>query len=155
MENWKDYPLNTNYEVSDTGFVRNKNTMNVRKPRKCGKGYLRINITMNAKHSTLNIHRMVAETFLVNPENKQHINHIDNNPLNNNVNNLEWCTHQENMRHSAKQGRKGKGTLYTPEQIYAVKYLHDDLSSYEVHRLTGVKPCTVNRVRSGQQWQHI
>lgn len=46
------------------------------------------------------IHRLVALTFIPNTENKPEVNHIDNNPLNNHVKNLEWCTRSENVRHS-------------------------------------------------------
>lgn len=70
-----------------------------------GKHYKHVNLSVDAKRSRQSIHRLVANAFLDNPENKPHVNHIDNNPENNCVSNLEWCTHSENMIHAQKQGR--------------------------------------------------
>lgn len=53
------------------------------------------------------VHILVAKAFIPNPDNKPYVNHIDNNPSNPNLSNLEWCTQQENIQHAAKQGRIG------------------------------------------------
>ena len=66
-------------------------------------GYSTINM-YNTKHKTYLIHRLVAETFISNPENKTEVNHKDGNKLNNHIDNLEWCTSQENNQHAQDTG---------------------------------------------------
>ena len=57
---------------------------------------------LNGKRTSLYIHRMVAECYIENPENKREVNHIDGNRFNNTISNLEWVTHQENMLHARR-----------------------------------------------------
>jgi hypothetical protein len=101
------------YSISDKGNVMNFFDK-VIKPRLNDKGYYRISLIEDdgRKLKTHYIHRLVAEAFIPNPDNKPFIDHIDNNPLNNNVNNLRWCTPQENsfntsLRKTSTSGYKG------------------------------------------------
>lgn len=73
-------------------------------------GYLKIGLTKNNKQKFYFIHKLVALTFLPNPNNYPIINHIDGNPLNNYVENLEWCTYSHNIKHAYDNGlKKGIG----------------------------------------------
>ena len=65
---------------------------------------LLVGLWKNKKRKMCQVHRLVAQTFISNPENKPDINHLDGNPLNNNIDNLEWCTKSENIRHAIKIG---------------------------------------------------
>ena len=105
------------YQVSNLGNVYS--TPKDGKPNKLLKqeivkrnhtNYRRVSLSKEGKVKRFQVHQLVAIAFIPNSENKPHINHIDNNGENNNVNNLEWCTPQENMQHSAKQGRLDAAT---------------------------------------------
>lgn len=63
-------------------------------------GYLCITLCKNGTRKTVFIQRLVAETFIANPENKKEVNHLNGNKLDNRIDNLEWCTHSENVKHA-------------------------------------------------------
>lgn len=76
--------------------------------RKCevgSNGYLHVLLCKNGKYITHNVHRLVAETFIPNPDNLPEINHKDENKENNCVDNLEWCTRKYNMNYGTTQFR--------------------------------------------------
>ena len=105
QEEWRDIPQLINYEVSNLGNIRHKRNKNNLKTIKKDTGYLQIRIRVDGKNRTFKIHRLVASSFVPNPDNKPFVNHIDNDRTNNNASNLEWCTPKENYDWCAKQGR--------------------------------------------------
>ena len=86
---------NTNYSVSEDGQVRNDLTGKILKSRDNGLGYGLVSIP---NLGNILVHRMVAETFLPNPNNLPIVEHKDDNPTNNNVNNLMWSTQLDNLK---------------------------------------------------------
>lgn len=78
------------------------------------RGYLRVKLQKDGEKLSTGIHRLVALTFIPNPENKPEVNHKDGNKLNNHVFNLEWVTTKENVCHAWKTG------LITQERVSAV-----------------------------------
>lgn len=75
------------------------------KPSEDKKGYLRLRCTIERKKICFKVHRLVAEHFIENPENKPQVNHKDTNKKNNRVENLEWVTNIENAHHAIENGR--------------------------------------------------
>jgi len=100
IEIWKKIENYDNYEVSSFGHIRNMKTGRILKSYNSG-GYYCVGLSKK-KTKSYNIHRLVAQAFILNPENKLQVNHKDKNSLNNNINNLEWSTNQENCIHRSK-----------------------------------------------------
>jgi hypothetical protein len=111
-EEWENINDFNNYEVSTFGNVRNKKTGRILKSSNNG-GYFYVNLSKIKGNYKL-IHRLVAEAFIENPENKAHVNHKDKNSLNNNLSNLEWASPKENNIH------KSAGVIQTTNQNLTV-----------------------------------
>lgn len=101
MEVWKSIVNYNQYEISSEGRVRNKKFNRIVKPSFV-KGYHRLGLYKNNKRIQYSVHRLVAEAFLPNPENKPFVNHIDGVKDNNSLSNLEWSTELENTNHYIK-----------------------------------------------------
>ncbi len=91
-----------NYEVSNLGKVRNMKNGRIIKPHLNENGYLKHWLFENNKKKYLSLHRIIAIAFIDNPEEKPCVNHIDENKLNNDLSNLEWCTVKENNIHGTR-----------------------------------------------------
>lgn len=104
-----------NYSISNMGRVMSHGRPNHHDPRikrdrilphqiageNC---YYFVNLRKNGTHKLYFIHRLVAQAFIPNPENKRTVNHIDGNKSNYSISNLEWSTHKENIRHAWDSG---------------------------------------------------
>ena len=114
MEIWKDIKdYEGLYQVSNLGRVRSLPKVDrlgrvhngkIKAQVNNGSGYLIVNLKHNGKQKMKTVHRLVAETFISNDDNLPEINHIDGNKVNNRVDNLEWCTRSENVKHAIKNG---------------------------------------------------
>ena len=96
--------IKSNTRTIITGITSFKSSVKHLKPYKTKKGYLSVDLKIDGERMIKPVHRLVAEAFIPNPENKKQVNHIDLDKTNNTVDNLEWCTQLENMKHAKDLG---------------------------------------------------
>lgn len=131
------------YEISTLGNVRSYRTRKSglirifpKSVKKCYSGtkrkYEKVMLMINGKHKSFYIHRLMAHAFIPNPENKPQVNHIDNNPINNAIENLEWVTNSENQIHRFKH----YGT-YSNLGLY----IYNNRGTYRVEKKGVVNKC--------------
>ena len=116
-EIWKDIDgFNGEYAVSNTGLVKSRKFHKERilRPNKDRYGYLIVRLCMNGKEYKRKIHRLVATAFIQNPQELPQINHKDGDKTNNNVENLEWCTAKDNLKHALDTGLRQCSYTNTP-----------------------------------------
>ena len=94
-----------NYEVSNLGNVRNTKKNKIMSIYK-RKGYCLVKLSINGKAKEMKVHRLVALEFIPNPDNYSCVNHKDENPENNCVDNLEWCNHSYNNTYGTRIKRQ-------------------------------------------------
>jgi hypothetical protein len=145
----------SNYTISESGEVTRTESKHPRwgtltvvdkvmKPGYTGKkrNYMSIRLTnLEGVSQIFKVHRLVAKAFLPNPEGKPQVNHIDGNPSNNNVSNLEWCTNSENQIHAYETGlHKGMNGVVNPAYgkpgVYKNKRGDDHNKSIRVVQMT-------------------
>ena len=106
---WKTIDIFPGYKISNDGHVYSEKTKRVLNKIKNSSGYYHICLTIDGKMQYQLLHRLIAMAFIPNPDNKPFVNHIDGNKKNNMIENLEWVTNQENIKHAFDIGiMKGK-----------------------------------------------
>lgn len=117
------------------------------------KGYYRINVKVGETHTSKAVHRLVAQAYIPNPENKPCVNHKDGVKTNNAASNLEWCTHAENTRHALerrliKKGCESPSSILTKEQVELIKQcLEKDMSINLVAKSFAVSRSAIDDIK--------
>ena len=167
-EVWKNL-IDYEYQVSDQGNIRRiyKNgNIKLLKKIKHPSGYLNIRLYKNNKGKNFKIHRLVAEVFIPNPENKPQVNHIDGDKHNNRVENLEYVTSSENITHAWKNklcdrkhllGSNNHNSTLVENEVYVIKGLlkHTSLTQKEIGSIFNVSNKVVSKIKRNIIWSHI
>ena len=146
---WKQYPDYSFIEVSNLGMVRTKDRIvicsdgkrkfvkgRVLKQQLHKNGYMYVAFGVNGKSFCLRVSRMVASRFVPNPDNLPEVNHIDCDRTNNRWDNLEWCTHQENIAYRDKLGHTAKHN-HPKKSVIAVNSETSEVFWFESQREAG------------------
>ena len=163
-EIWKKYPEIEKLEVSSFGRVRTldrvvpreKHTLFIKgrvlKQHDTGHGYMQVHFRVDGKHVLKLVHRLVAQTFIQNPNDLPEINHKDSDRANNNVSNLEWCSRSYNQKYRDKFGISN--TELRGHPVFAINLKTQEVSQFpsqmEASRELGVFGGNINKVTRGK-----
>ena len=143
------------YIITEKGEIINKHNNRLVKPQKNGKGYLRVSIGKKLMF----VHRLVAQQYIPNPENKLQVNHKDGNKLNNCVDNLEWVTNQENRNHAIKNDLHfyGDRCFWSKLTRQDVMFIRNDNSHNitELSKMFNVARSTIRNIKTGKTWKQL
>ena len=145
------------YMVSNLGNVKSLNYRGtgkekILKPQKTGDSYLQVHLYLDGKGKFYLVHRLVAQAFLPNPDNLPEVNHKDENPKNNNVDNLEWCTSKYNSNYGTRNQRVAekisKPVLAIDKRTGLILKF---VSSIEAERETGIDQSNIIKCCKGKR----
>lgn len=157
---WREISGYPNYFVSETGLVRHGDKF--LKPSIKQNGYEYLNL---ANHTKYYVHRLVASAFIPNLELYRCVNHKDGKKRNNNVSNLEWCSHAHNNRHAFLMGLK-KPTIrngilnalakFTDAEVLSIRNGYSSKTTFaEIGRKYNVHYSTIADIINRKTWRHI
>lgn len=163
-EEWRPVVgLEDRYEVSNLGHVRNAKTGRIRKLNKGETtGYYQLSLWNGERHVNSMLHRVLAEAFISNPENKPQVNHIDYDRTNNQLSNLEWATASENIAHgyNFRGPSKVRGELHgrsklTEREVLEIREKLKENTQVYIAQEYEVSFQLVSRIALRKNWTHI
>ena len=153
-----------NYFVNEQGDVFSTKSGDIKKLKTAmGGRYLSVVIWNNHKRKVMSVHRLVAETFIPNPDNRPEVNHKNGIKWDNRVENLEWVTKSENMNHAILNGLSNSigethyGAKLTEEQVIQIRELYatKKYTQRQLGKMYGVCFQHISKIVNNKQWKHI
>lgn len=138
MEIWKTIEEKENFSISNLGRVKNTKTNEIKKLTTEKIGY----VVICFNYKKIRIHRLVAKYFIENVDNKSCVNHINGIKNDNRVENLEWCTHKENMRHAETNGLLYRSEKNKQNLLIALRKKVIDISNNKIY--DSIKDAAIN-----------
>lgn len=141
------------YQVSNKGRVKSlyKGSERILSPGIDGSGYMFVCLCHDNVRKYFKLHRLVAQTFISNQENKPQVNHKDENKKNNCVDNLEWATSKENINYGSHTERSGLNRRKTILQYSKSKeFIREWSGAAEVERLLGINHANIAQCCRGK-----
>ena len=153
MEIWKDIQGYEGYQISNYGRIKSLNYNKTKqekilKTSKNTKGYLQVGLFKDGKQVRKQIHRLVAEAFLENPNNLPQVNHKDENKENNCAENLEWCTLKYNINYGTGVQRRAEKRRNDPSMSKRVDQI-DPQTREVIRQWESTAECGRNGFLSG------
>lgn len=141
-----DYKINTDGQIINSkGHILSQSISN--------NGYYRVHLCKDGKAKWYSVHRLVAETFIPNPDNLPEVNHKDEDKLNNRVDNLEWCNSRYNTNYGTRNKRISKtnmnSILSRPVRCIETNIIYP--SVMEARRQTGIFDTAIGKVCKGER----
>lgn len=151
------------YYITEDGRIWSSKSNKFIAQRISPKGYYVVNLSINKHCKTYQVHNLIAIAFIPNPNNYNVINHKDGNKLNNNINNLEWCTQKYNMQHAFKnnlinvaKGIRTKNGHFNEKDINNIRLLRQQgLSQYSIAKKYNVTKEAIQQILSGNTYKWV
>lgn len=154
--NVKPIPGYPGYHASRDGRIWSDISNKWLCPQVHRRGYLFVLLRLpNKTHRNRYVHRLVALTYIPNPENKPQVNHIDGDKQNNDVTNLEWSSNLENAQHAIANNLMPHNVVSDAQVHDICAKLEEGISVVEIMRETGIPYFTLSAIRLGRNWKHI
>ena len=161
QETWRESGQVAGIMVSSAGRIMRASTGRVLRASANDRGYERISIVSNRRAAMYSVHRLVAEAFIPNPENKPQVNHINGKKSDNSITNLEWATSSDNIRHRVRVmgqlvgERSGNSKLRHIEVVAMRTVLFDNHTNKEIQKMIGKPVDAIDQAMRGKSWAHL
>lgn len=171
QQKWKKCQDAPNYFVSSKGLLKNKRGKILKTNKKCNR-YCMTSLTTDRIPKTFLVHRLVAKAFIPNPKNLPFVNHLTGDKKDNRVENLEWCTQKQNIKHAwssglvfSKVGESKSSSVLDDIHILTLATLYNKCPLESLCKILpsrkGTSPSLkskkeqIRKIVKGERWRHL